>query len=57
MSKWDYFVWYLDESVEAESMTSDLNDKGRDGWELVSVAPFESPNAGHKLVAFFRRAA
>jgi hypothetical protein len=55
--KWEYRVWYLDTSVEAESIQGDLERLGREGWELVSVSPFDSPSYPDQqtLVAFFKR--
>ena len=57
MEKWDYFVWYLDASYEAASMTNDLDERGRDGWELVAVVPHRSSVSGENLAAFFKRPA
>ena len=53
--KWEYHVWYLDTSMEAESIRDDLDRWGREGWELVAVVPHESSEHGAVLVAMFKR--
>jgi hypothetical protein len=55
MQRWDYHVWYLDTSAEAESIRNDLDRWGREGWELVSVVPHTSSVSGPVLVAIFKR--
>jgi hypothetical protein len=46
---WEYRVVYLD--PDAEVAERDLNDLGKDGWELVGVMS----RAGGQPVAFLKR--
>jgi hypothetical protein len=55
MQKWEYHVWYLDTSLEAQSIRDDLERWGQEGWELVAVTPHESSVSGAVLVAMFKR--
>ena len=55
--KWEYHVWYLDTSLEAESIRDDLDRFGDEDWELVAVTPRESPATGAVRVAIFKREA
>ena len=66
MKRWEYkilkpevggpFIWWGGGSVETEGMTADLNNLGRDGWELVST--FETQNTTGRttsVVLLFKR--
>ncbi len=56
MARWEYLVWYLDSTTEAESLTEDLNNYGKQGWELVAVASHGSSNYPDRpLAAFFKK--
>ena len=55
MQEWEYHVWYVDTSGEAQSIRDDLNRAGGEGWELVAVAPHEVKVSGPVLVAIFKR--
>jgi hypothetical protein len=57
MRKWEYILAYLDTSLEVQSINDELNDLGRDGWELVAVAPHKSKASGKRLVAMLKRRA
>ena len=56
MQSWEYYVWYLDATTEAESLTAELEQRGQEGWELVAVVPNASSNYPDRpYVAFFKR--
>ena len=61
MTSWEYKVFKTEKSFWSGKDKSDiekiLNDFGRDGWELVSVAPISAMSAGttNELQFFFKR--
>jgi hypothetical protein len=55
MQHWEYYAWFLDTGGGAQSILSDLNREGLEGWELVAVTPHESEQSGPVLVATFKR--
>jgi hypothetical protein len=55
MQHWEYYAWFLDTSGGAQSILTDLNREGLEGWELVAVTPHESEQSGPVLVATFKR--
>jgi hypothetical protein len=51
VASWEYYSLAISitgsaEAVLADSVTSELGDLGREGWELVSVCPIVSGYAG-----------
>lgn len=55
MKKFEYDVrsYPMDKKTSLVAMQDDLNLRGRDGWELVSVSTSEFSNLGH--TAFLKR--
>jgi len=53
MQKWGYHVSYPDTGLEAESIQRELDLRGSEGWELVSVVPHAS--GGSNVLAIFIR--
>jgi hypothetical protein len=58
--KWEYLVIavQIDARVQPgkDVLQNDLNQMGKDGWELVTVAPRTTElNDGHLYVAIFKR--
>jgi hypothetical protein len=55
--RWDHEVAYLKADGGPAGMTAQLDEMGRQGWELVSVAYRPSEVTDEGLVAFFKRPA
>jgi hypothetical protein len=53
--RWDHEIAYLKANGGPTGMTEQLDEMGRQGWELVSVAYQPSEITDEVLVAFFKR--
>ena len=57
MKKYEYLVLEFkttDSQKTLEATTAALTEKGKEGWELVSVSPIEDYNGEHSLFYFKR---
>ena len=39
MTTWEYEVWTLDPWLNVAAINGSLNERGAEGWELVTVVP------------------
>lgn len=55
MKRFEYQIisYPLDKKTSLIAMQDDLNERGRDGWEVVSVSTSEFAHVGH--TAFLKR--
>lgn len=53
MQKWEYYIYTWESEIEPQSVEKMLNDRGKNGWELIKISRETNSRLG---VFYFKRA-